>query len=581
MSDKKNIEKVLSLLEVFKGQIDEQITNYKSAELNFEAAEIEGNTADMSTNQKAMEVARDAIISKLAAIDKLIFEQSEGKVTESLGVKNPTDATVKDLNSKIAEILERVKSAKDLGMKTDAGKDVEVKFKTADTLERLDELDATKKTRDYSKIDQDIADLEAKVVDEEQYKKFTEIKGKIAKRDKIDEKDVDVRDDYTTFTSDFSKKLDEYKKLKALKEFNGKNFKQIQTKTTLAGNKAKVEELLKKLKDARSGEMITVGGKPLKIGGKDASVKDLTFDELMKLDNKTLKSVMGTLSKLCTVDDKELKSKADELKGIADASISLELFAEDKAAIEAALSATPVDLAKLDALQQQMIDIDGKNNEVLTKMEEYNSAEVVKARKELDHLKKVKAAMDKEAGIKVEAEEISKLKFGKDGKTEVEIKRKPGGYEGKFVDAKDDDLEEVVEATYKGLDRKVREGFEKSVIRDAEKGDKLPRHIPLFSKLAAAFRGETMTTREKAIAARVKKKISQKIVEEQNVSKGSAAAVETSEKQKAETEKNDLFRVDKETIDRIDAAARKFIIDQQGQTTVEQAREQAARDEEK
>ena len=43
--------------------------------------------------------------------------------------------------------------------------------------------------------------------------------------------------------------------------------------------------------------------------------------------------------------------------------------------------------------------------------------------------------------------------------------------------------------------------------------------------------------------------------------------------------KDELFRVDQETIDRIDAVARNFIINQRGQTTVEQAREDAGRDE--
>lgn len=585
MSDKKNIEKVLLLLEEFKKQIDEQISNYKTAELKFEAAEIEGNgkvTKEMKAQKSAMKAAREAITSKIAAIDRLIFEQSEGKVTESLGVKDSDDVTVKDLNDKIAKILESVKEAKGLGMKTDDGKDVDVKFETGDTLDRLEELDATKKPRDYSKIDDEIAALEAVAIDEEQYKKFNEIRENVAKRTvpPMDLEDVDVIDIYKKEIAAIEGKIAAYKTVEDLSKFDSNHFKTITNFHTFtnSSNKPLVEQWFKLLKSVRGTAEVTVGTTTFKI--EDIKDAEEFISKFKGLTPKQFKKAMSELSGISKVSKDELKSKGDEIKAQVSASTTMELFAKDKTDIETVLSTEPIDLSKLEMILKAMKDPDKENIELLNKMNG-DPAEIAKAKKELDNLRKMQAAIKKEADAKaatVVAKEIGKFKIGK---TEIELKKDE--YDGNFVDLQTrEDYNDVVEATYSDLPIVSIKQLNDMVEKESKaNGDRLPIEIPFFSKFFAQFRADKMTAKERAIAARVKGKIRAGIKSEQKASNRAATELHERDAAEATQAKNDLFRVDQETIDRIDATARKYIIDHRGQTTVREARDEAARDEEK
>lgn len=576
MADKMKIEDVLKKLERMVSVIDQEIAAYETAKEDFDDATYYGD--DTTASQAAMDAAKDKMLRRIEAIDRIIFEESEGKVTESLGIKGSDDITVNDLNARIAEVLQRVESVKALGIKAKDGN--EIRTDTADTMARLEELDSSKPTRDYTKIDAEIAALEAVAIDEELFNKFNEIKGKISARDGVALDDVEVATVYKAEIADIEKKLVGYKTLAALKGFDTKQFSKIRLLDTFtnSANKPKAEQWFNLLKAARGDQEVTIGGDTFKISTlKDA---EAFFAKFKGLSEKEFKAAITSLEAVSRVSDDELKTKTDEVKSTVSSSLTMELFAEDKAKIEAILGTNPVDVAKLTTLLKDMKNPDKENFAALEKLSG-DPAEIARARKELDNLRRIQAGIKKEEAVNAEkpvAKEIGKFKIGK---TEIELKKDE--YDGNFVDLKTrEDYNDVVEATYAGLSIASIKQLNAMVEKESKAtGDRLPMHIPFFSKLVAQFRADKMTTRERAIAARVKGKIKTGIKSEQKASQQSAETLHERDVADATQAKDDLFRVDQETIDRIDAAARKFIIDQRGKTTVEQARNEAGRDEEK
>lgn len=578
MADKMKIEDVLKKLERMVSVIDQEIAAYERAKEDFDDATYYGD--DTTASQTAMDTAKNKMLRRIEAIDRIIFEESEGKVTESLGIKDSDDITVKDLNARIAEVLQRVESVKELGIKAKDGS--EIRTDTADTMARLEELDSSKPTRDYTKIDDEIAALEAVAIDEELLKKFNEVKGKISARDGVALDDVEVATVYKAEIADIEKKLAEYKALADLKGFDAKQFSKIRLLDTFTNsfNKPKAEQWFNLLKTARGNETVTIGSKTFKI----SSLKDAEafFAKFKGLSEKDFKNAITALTAVSRVSDAELGTKVDEVKSTVASSLTMELFAEDKGKIESILGTNPVDIAKLTTLLKDMRDPDKENFAALEKLSG-DPAEIARAKKELDNLRRIQAGIKRETEAKdaeIVADEIDKIQI-KAGKKVIDIKLESNEYAGDFVDlARTEDYQDVIETTYSKLSQADLKRLNRQVERDsATTGDRLPMHIPIFSKLVAQFRPDKMTTRERAIAARVKAKIGEGIKSEQKASQHSAKTLHDKDVADATQAKDELFRVDQETIDRIDAAARKFIINQRGQTTVEQAREEAGRDE--
>lgn len=576
MADKMKIEDVLKKLERMITVIDREITAYEAAKEDFDDATYYGD--DTTKSQADMDAAKDKMLKRIEAIDRIIFEESEGKVTESLGIKNSDDITVNDLNARIAEVLQRVESVKALGIKGRDGK--ELRTDTAETMDRLEELEATKPTRDYTKIDDEIAALEAVEVDEELLKKFTEVKGKISTRDGVPLDDVEVATVYKKEIGDIGKKLAEYKALTALKGFDAKQFSKIRLLDTFtnSANKPKAEQWFNLLKNARGDQKVTIGADTFEINTlKDAKA---FFDKFKGLSEKQFKAAIASLAAVSRVSEDELKTKTDEIKSTVSSSLTMELFAEDKTKIETILGTTPLDMAKLATVLKDMKDPDKENFATLEKLSG-DPAEIARVKKELDNLRRMQAGIKKEADARaavVEAEEIDKIQI-KAGSKVIDIELESNEYTGDFVDLeRKEDYQDVVESTYAGLSQADLKRLNRQVEREsAATGDRLPMHIPILSRLAAQFRADKMTTRERAIAARVKGKIKEGIKTEQKLSKQSAETEHKRDIRDAEQAKDDLFRVDQETIDKINASARKFIIDQRGKTTVERAREEGDR----
>ena len=592
MADKMKVEEVLKRLKSMNAVLDQQIAAYESAKESYDEAEFVGDADATKTSESAMKVARDKMLLRIAAIDKIIFEESEGKVSESLGLKDDSDLTVKDLNDKIAEILQRVEAVKELGLKTDDGKEIEIRTDTADTLERLDELEATKKDRDYSTIDDDITALEMKVIDADIMAKYDSIKEKIAAEKGIDKDEVDVAKAYKEDLNTIKEKIDTYKKYAALAGFNANSFKMINTVETFTNsiNKPKAEKWFECLKSARADEEVTIGGKKIKIG--DLKESKEFFAQFEGLNPKEFKKAIAELTKISVVSKDELYGKSDEVRKAVSSSEVLEIFAEDKAEMLDMLKVDPIDTRAIEIMLSGMLDNDDKNFDLLEKLAG-DPAEIEKARKELERLKALQEVIKKEAekeeelrAVKVDPKEIEEVKV-LIGKKAYSVEVEKGDYTEQIVElGKSEDYDKVVEATYAGISKADLKKMNDSVeLESKSNGDKLPRHIPFFSRFAARFSPDKMTARERAIAARVKNKIRTGIKAEQRTAKEVAAGLTkvgeeraTKAKEQATNDKNDLFRVDQETLDRIESVARKHIIEQRGKTTVENAREVASRD---
>ena len=530
-------------------------------------------------SEAAMDAAKDKMLRRIEAIDRIIFEESEGKVTESLGIKDSADITVKDLNAKIAEVLQRVESVKALGIKAKDGK--ELRTDTADTMERLEELQSSKPTRDYTKIDDEIDALEAVAIDEDLLKKFNEVKGKISARDGVALDDVEVATVYKKEIGNIEKKLAEYKALADLKGFDVKQFSKIRLLDTFTNSdkKPKAEQWFNLLKNARGDQSVTIGTKTFKINTlKDAKA---FFDKFKGLSENEFKRAIASLAAVSKVSDDELKTKTNEVKSTVSSSLTMELFSEDKTKIETILGTTPLDMAKLTTVLKDMKDPDKENFATLEKLSG-DPAEIARAKKELDNLRKMQVVIKKEAEARaavVEAGEIDKIQI-KAGSKVINIKLESNDYTGYFVDLEsEEDYQDVVESTYAGLSQANLKKLNKQVERESvATGDRLPMHIPFISNFVAQFRADKMTKRQRVIAARVKDKIKSGIETEQKLSNQSAKTKHERDVKDAERAKDNLFRVDQEIIDKTEAVARKFIIDQRGQTTVEKAREEGARE---
>ena len=563
MADPKSkVQETIEKLSRLKGRLDVEIAEYTNAKTNVD------ENYRVSENTTKMNEAKTQISNQVALIDKVIMDAPE--IRDLVGSLEGGD--VETLNNAIKSVLDKVAEVKNMGIKDATGKDVTFETRTGNAVAEIEkikgkEYTASKAPDKLEDIETKITELESTIAQEEEYKKYEGLREEVAKSASartggvpVDPKDVEPKDyetAYKKFTSDFSKKIEELKGYQRIEKIDVKNFRRIEERDTLKANKAKVKSLIDALKLVKGTETIS-------INGTDIEISKLDIEKLIKEGKGN--DINNAIKKLVTLANdakKDAPTKVEDMKKDLKDSKIMVLFEADRAKLEAALNAKPVNIAELDATLGSMKDIDGPNFEKLEKMGEIDANEFAKARRELARLTTIKDAIVAEqsaSSIVVEKNEITTLNI-----KGVNIELQKTDYTGRFIDATEpDDRTDVLKSTFEAIlksdDKTVYNELSRKIVEDSAKknGDKLPRHIPFFSNFAAAVRGDEFTTRDKAIQKRMKRMIREEFDKRQEIAK----EVET-EKKKMKDEKvaekqqdrNDAFALDEETRKKVNAAA--------------------------
>lgn len=563
---KSNVQKVIDDLKELMGYLDDEIKKYENAKKRVDAK------SRVTENKRKMNEATEEIANQIARIDQIIMNDPE--IKDLVGAL--AGGEVEILNTTIGEVLEKVKKIKkDKGfttLKDSDGKDVSVETRTEVAVTEINKF----KGREYTDskapdkledIESKITELEATIAQEEEYKKYEGLREEVAKSASartgglpVDPKNVKPEDydkAYQKFTSDFSEKLKEVKDYQEIEKIDVKNFGRIEERNTLKANKTKVKSLIEALKLIKGTEIIS-------INGTDVEISKLDVEKLIREGKgNDIKNAIKKLVVLANDAKKEAPSKVEGMKTALKDSKIMVLFEADRAKLEAALNAKPVNIAELDSILSVMENVDGPNYETLDKMGKIDANEFAKARREIARLTTIKDAIVAEqsaSSMKVEKDEITTIKI-----KGIEIELQKGDYAGRFIDATESkDRKEVVKNTFDAIlnsdDKSTYNALSQKIVEESESknGTRLPRHIPFFSNFAKAIRGEKYTTRDKEIHKRMRAMIKNKIENEQEIAKRVEAKDQDKkdkEVAKAQQDKKDVFALDEETRKKVNDAA--------------------------
>lgn len=421
----------------------------------------------------------------------------------------------KELNEAIRKVTEAVKRIKAWEFKDKKGNAVDIGIKTDGVksdvvVDEVDKIEDLHGNVDYDNVVDNVADMEAKIQQEEVYQRYLDTQASLGGTEEVDE-------NYGKFIEDFMKKMKEHKALGKLKDFSTDGL--VTGKFKFAKNEARVKELLTLLNAAKGKTEITVPGLN---GGNPIAIESLSFEELSKLNNTTIANTMAALVSEAKVKDSEFEDKTAEMSSILARSQSMQkLFTEDRDRIKAVLDAKPLNMAELDLIFDEISKADSKNHELLGDMVTYKSiGDIEGLKRELARLKQLAGLVEAEnaaKAVKHEAKEFSTIKLaGKD------ITLEKGTYTGDFVALeKKDDFTKVTEETYSKLDDATYDSLVAEVEDAArESGNKLPNR--LWSGLMSVITLGAYNPRQNAIDARVKSMIREKIKTEITAAKSRA-----------------------------------------------------------
>lgn len=421
----------------------------------------------------------------------------------------------KELNEAIRKVTEAVKRVKAWEFKDRKGKTVDIGIKTDGVktdvvVDEVDKIEDLHGDVDYDNVVGNVADMEAKIAQEELYQRYLDTQASLGGTEEVDE-------NYENFIKGFMKKMEEHRALGKLKDFSTDGL--VTGKFKFAKNETRVKELLDLLKAAKGKTEITVPGLN---GGNPIAIEKLSFEELSKLNNTTIANTMSALVSEAKVKDSEFEDKTAEMSSLLAASQSMQkLFTEDRDRIKAILDAKPLNMAELDLIFDEISKKDSKNQELLGDMVTYKSiGDIEGLKRELARLKELAGLVEAENAakeVKHEAQEFSTIKLaGHD------ITLAKGTYTGDFVALeKKEDFTKVTEETYSKLDDAVYESLVEEVENAArETGNKLPNR--LWSGLMSVITLGAYNPRQNAIEARVKSMIREKVKTEITAAKAKA-----------------------------------------------------------
>lgn len=551
------IELLRNMVEILDRDIEIVEKNaIKANKLNDTFAKGEQTNAVGRLNTQIAQI--DDFILNDADISKLIGT-TEGEGTKELNeaIKAVTEAVKR---VKAWEFKDRTGATIDIGIKTDT-------VKTDVVVDEVDKIEKINEDVDYDKVGDKVTELESKIAMEELYQKYS------ATQAALGTEEVDVN--YEKFMKSFNAKLKEYKALEALKGVSTDNLPK--GKFTLAKNEASVKSFLDTLKAAKGTEKVTIpgfnGGKPIEIG-------KITYENLVKINNSsTIQTAMAALAAAAKVQDSDFDAKTAEMSTTLANNNSMQLlFTEDRDALKAILDKKPLNVADIEKILTEMSKPDGKNKKVFEDMETYKSiGDIEGLKRELARLKGLEGyikAEEEAKAVKYNAEEIKEVEIN--GKT---ITLKKNSYDRDFVDINTkDELQDVMEATYAGLEEGTLEALNKKVEKEAkDTGNRLPSKF--WSGLMSIITFGRYNPRRTAMEARVKGLLSEGIKDARNNSRHEAkgkqdiadekAREATTEREKM-TDFDKRLRVTEDDLAR--EAMRQDIIDGKGTRTAEAAK---------
>lgn len=478
----------------------------------------------------------------------------------------------KGLNEAIRKVTEAVKRVKAWEFKDRKGNAVNIGIKTDDVktdvvVDEVDKITDIHGDVDYDNVVGNVADMEAKIAQEELYQRYLDTQASLGGTEEVDE-------NYENFIKSFMQKMKEHRALGKLKDFSTDGL--VTGKFKFAKNETRVKELLTLLNAAKGKTEITVPGLN---GGNPIAIEKLSFEEIAKLNNTVIANTMAALVSEAKVKDSEFEDKTAEMSSILAASQSMQkLFTEDRDRIQAILDAKPLNMAELDLIFDEISKADSKNQELLGDMVTYKSVgDIEGLKRELARLKELAGLVEAEnaaKAVKHEAQEFSTIKIG-----DKEITLQKGSYTGDFVAlTKKDDFSKVTEETFSKLDDETYGSLVEAIEEDAiSSGNKLPNR--LWSGLMSVITFGAYSPRQKAIEARAKAMIKDKIKTNITAAKAKAEgkqelAVADAEKATTEREKMTDFdrslRVTENDLAR--EQMRQQIIASRGRVTAENAR---------
>ena len=215
----------------------------------------------------------------------------------------------KELNEAIRKVTEAVKRIKAWEFKDKKGNAVDIGIKTDGVksdvvVDEVDKIEDLHGNVDYDNVVDNVADMEAKIQQEEVYQRYLDTQASLGGTEEVDE-------NYGKFIEDFMKKMKEHKALGKLKDFSTDGL--VTGKFKFAKNEARVKELLTLLNAAKGKTEITVPGLN---GGNPIAIESLSFEELSKLNNTTIANTMAALVSEAKVKDSEFEDKTAEMSSI-------------------------------------------------------------------------------------------------------------------------------------------------------------------------------------------------------------------------------------------------------------------------
>lgn len=495
MADPKS--KVQETIELLQGMVEILDRDIEIVEKN--ALKANKLNDAIAKGEQAGAVGR--INTQIAQIDDIILNDAD--ISALIGATQGEGT--KELNDAIKAVTEAVKRVKAWEFKDRSGKAVDIGIKTDDVntdivVDEVDKIEKINEDVDYDKVGDKVAEMESKIALEELYQKYTATQAALGKEE------VDVN--YEKFIKEFKAKLEKYKALGTLKDFSTDNL--VMGKHKFKKNETSVNEFLKVLKAAKGAKTITITGFN---GSKPIAIDKITYENLAKTNsNSVIQNAMAALVAEAKVQDSDFDAKTAEMSTLLRDNKTMQLlFTEDRDALKTILDKKPVNVAEIDAILDEMSRPDGKNNQVFEDMEDYKSIGDIEAlKRELAKLKEVHGYIEAESAakaVKYEAKEITEIDIGGQ-----KIALKKNSYDRNFVDIKKkSELDDVMEATYGGLEESTRNALVEKVEKEAsETGNKLPGK--LWSGLMSFITFGAYNPRRTAIEARVKGLLSAGII---------------------------------------------------------------------
>lgn len=588
------VQQVITALEKMIGLLDRDIKGYQDVD-------IEANVLGDDDAKAIQAKAKNSLAKQVKNIDKLIMDNPE--IKELVGSLDE-NADVQALNTAISNVLAKVAEVKALEIKDADGKDVSFETKTGNVVAEIGKF----KTREYIKtgvpdkvedIDAKIEELEKSVGDEGVYKKYLEASAKLAKSTPP----KTVRDEYDEFAVALYDKIGEYEQYEKAKKIDTESLRRIgATKNKYflinnKNNKTAFKNLIAALKAIDGTQEVTIGGKTKQI--EKLKLEDFTS---VSANFEEVKAAVIKMCDMCDAAKGKTDSKVTEMTDILKNSVSMEVFAEDKARIEAVLSTKPFDVNKMNEILEDMTSSKGKTLAILEKLEKVNPNEVSRIQNEIKRLQDLRtkiveeqtAEADKTAATKTDEEIDAEInaKISEAGVEDIEAQeidpkiavfgkdltfKKPDELAAKrFVDLDENEVEQVLNQTYGKMNPKRIKAYERKIAEDY-KGI-VPIQIPILSKIVAIFRKDGLTKREAFMQTMIKNEMRKQFTETQMSSReaaerekiGMGAEIsgrvkqEISDRQTQATEKataattarQSAFALDEETRKKVNAAAR-------------------------